>query len=639
MASPRTSIFGSGGANGITALYLANYAGAAKAFVDQKLLVQMDTLGIAGLTFDAQAPIGATQPRFGEYGYGGLEISPDGNFLYAANLGKRNLLKIDISGVDYAQLPTTAPTAADVVEISLPATYAGFTDGVEGYFRPTAMSEYAGVIYIGGTFDGSLLADDSAVRIVVLALDPADDSITEVFSYDPTAFTRGNFSYKGGIHTRWTAAPESGGGFTNPVPPMQPVVSDLTFDDYGALNLGVTDRSVYNLNSSNQVGYSIGTWRNPDGSFTLESGNSRGPLAGATVGTGTSPFDRVSPDGPGGQFFYDQSEGHPFLYSGGLLNIPGTDTVLGGWADALDLNAFGVRYNKTSDGQIKGGIHLGGGKQFAIVGVDAVCELGPIEIGNRVWQDLDDNGVQDAGEPAIAGVTVQLLDGSGAVISSVATTPDGNYVFSSDPARADAPGADYGIAGFAHGGTYTVRIPDAQGGSQQAALSGLFLIPKNGGADTIDSDADLSGGDAVVAVATGMEGENSHDYDFGFSASPPPCAISEIVVTAGPCNDNGTPGNAGDDFYLAAVTVGFASPPATGSLALTGDASASVPVGSLDSATSHTFSGVVLPADGAAKSITATFSADPACTLTNPAIAAVNACSSCAAAAALLAKP
>ena len=91
-----------------------------------------------------------------------------------------------------------------------------------------------------------------------------------------------------------------------------------------------------------------------------------------------------------------------------------------------------------------------------------------------------------------------------------------------------------------------------------------------------------------------------------------------------------TPGNAGDDFYLAAVTVGFASPPATGSLALTGDASASVPVGSLDSATSHTFSGVVLPADGAAKSITATFSADPACTLTNPAIAAVNACSSCA---------
>jgi len=29
-----------------------------------------------------------------------------------------------------------------------------------------------------------------------------------------------------------------------------------------------------------------------------------------------------------------------------------------------------------------------------------------VEIGNRVWNDLNANGIQDANEPGIAGVTV-----------------------------------------------------------------------------------------------------------------------------------------------------------------------------------------------------------------------------------------
>ncbi|MEZ5304874.1 MAG: SdrD B-like domain-containing protein [Verrucomicrobiales bacterium] len=122
-------------------------------------------------------------------------------------------------------------------------------------------------------------------------------------------------------------------------------------------------------------------------------------------------------------------------------------------------------------------------------------------------------------------------------------------------------------------------------------------------------------------------------------SAAPACEITAVTVSPGPCNDNGTPANGADDFYVASVTVTFSSAPAAGNLTLTGDASASVAVGSLDSATSHTFSGIVLPADGLAKSITATFSADAACTFANPAIAPVNSCASCAAQAPLLAKP
>ncbi|WP_254127280.1 SdrD B-like domain-containing protein [Aquihabitans sp. G128] len=50
-------------------------------------------------------------------------------------------------------------------------------------------------------------------------------------------------------------------------------------------------------------------------------------------------------------------------------------------------------------------------------------------IGDRVWEDLDHDGSQDAGEPGIEGVAVALLDGGGATIRTTATDSDGRYRF------------------------------------------------------------------------------------------------------------------------------------------------------------------------------------------------------------------
>ena len=36
----------------------------------------------------------------------------------------------------------------------------------------------------------------------------------------------------------------------------------------------------------------------------------------------------------------------------------------------------------------------------------------PINVGNFVWDDLDQDGRQDAGEPGLAGITVQLWNGA-----------------------------------------------------------------------------------------------------------------------------------------------------------------------------------------------------------------------------------
>ncbi|NOT44871.1 MAG: hypothetical protein HOP14_09760 [Acidobacteria bacterium] len=51
-------------------------------------------------------------------------------------------------------------------------------------------------------------------------------------------------------------------------------------------------------------------------------------------------------------------------------------------------------------------------------------------IGNFVWNDLNRNGVQDPGEPGIQGVTLHLLDSTGATVGTAITDADGFYLFS-----------------------------------------------------------------------------------------------------------------------------------------------------------------------------------------------------------------
>lgn len=102
------------------------------------------------------------------------------------------------------------------------------------------------------------------------------------------------------------------------------------------------------------------------------------------------------------------------------------------------------------------------------------------------------------------------------------------------------------------------------------------------------------------------------------NAIPPAgCSISDITaVNISACNNNGTPGISSDDTFTADVTVTFANAPATGTLNLSGDAVASVLVGSIG-ATSHTFSGLTMSANGTPIALTASFSADAACTLSD----------------------
>jgi LPXTG-motif cell wall-anchored protein len=58
-----------------------------------------------------------------------------------------------------------------------------------------------------------------------------------------------------------------------------------------------------------------------------------------------------------------------------------------------------------------------------------------VEIGDWVWEDLNKNGRQDAGEPAIPGVTVELYKVEGddlVLVDTTVTDADGEYTFTID---------------------------------------------------------------------------------------------------------------------------------------------------------------------------------------------------------------
>jgi uncharacterized surface anchored protein len=57
----------------------------------------------------------------------------------------------------------------------------------------------------------------------------------------------------------------------------------------------------------------------------------------------------------------------------------------------------------------------------------------PVSLGNKVFDDLNGNAIQDNREPGLEGVTVTLINGSGEEIATQTTGANGSYLFTGLP--------------------------------------------------------------------------------------------------------------------------------------------------------------------------------------------------------------
>ncbi|MBK7894234.1 MAG: carboxypeptidase regulatory-like domain-containing protein [Anaerolineaceae bacterium] len=123
----------------------------------------------------------------------------------------------------------------------------------------------------------------------------------------------------------------------------------------------------------------------------------------------------------------------------------------------------------------------------------------PASIGNYVWLDANQDGLQDADEFGIPGITVNLYNGSGTFIGTTTTGAFGSYGFTNLPP-----------------GDYYVEV----------IATGYTITQQNQGSDeALDSDIDTTTGE--TAVTTLIAGENDPTWDGGLYIIP--ASLGDLV--------------------------------------------------------------------------------------------------------------
>lgn len=159
-------------------------------------------------------------------------------------------------------------------------------------------------------------------------------------------------------------------------------------------------------------------------------------------------------------------------------------------------------------------------------------------LGDKVWNDLDQDGIQDPNELGISGVTVTLYDNSGNPIATTVTDANGNYYFSNLTP-----------------GTYSVGF---------SLPIGYVFSPQDNGGDGTDSDVNPSTG--MTSQVTLSAGQNNMTVDAGMYAQPSNTASLGNFVW-NDVNNNGVQDN--NEAGVPGVTVTLYGPDGTTVIAAT----------------------------------------------------------------------
>ncbi|HNI43223.1 MAG TPA: SdrD B-like domain-containing protein [Chitinophagales bacterium] len=500
-------------------------------------------LGVVGSNdTDRQLPINignnpsydpAAYDQVGKVGLGDIDISDDGRYLFVTNLYTKKILRLELNDV-------YNPTAVVSVHIfDLPAI--GCNNGV---LRPWGLKYYRGKLYVGavctgengGTNNNTGSPTDLYAYVLELSnpLGSGTISSTPLVSI-PLNYLKGDpFGSSQTNINQWYPWSHSTSDFiTNDNNVLigtlpQPILSDIEFDERGDIVLSMMDRAGHQYGIQNRkyltsastalvsdvisgdiliAGYNCGT-----NTYSVENN-------GSVVSQGTTYTGGVgNGEGIGGGEFFKGDKipgfGHLETGMGSAAILPGYNEMAFAVMDPIRTNSAGTVRMSTINGDTialsKYQVYQGNGitsgyfgKANGLGDIELSGSPAPLEIGNRVWTDTDEDGIQDANEAGIDGITVLLFEGSTQV--GTATTANGGQWYFNDSNT---------TGGLKPNTAYTVRVQSSAFPSGQSLTNANADGTTNG--DLRDSDASLVSGNAEIAYTTSDYGKNDHTLDMGF---------------------------------------------------------------------------------------------------------------------------
>lgn len=494
--------------------------------------------GLKGLDEAANDPTAFN--LVGKAGIGDIDLSDDGTILYLTNLFDKKLYAIEVATKTVKGSWTVPQTCSNNESVNFGLKY------------------YQGNLYIGQVCTAQTTQNRADLKATVYKFDGT--TFTAVLSL-PLDYTKGYvfINCVGTDISKWQPWANDFSKFTicgNPPGATtlfypQPILSDIEFDPTtDNMILGFRDRSGDQAGLNNFLltgglnpnGYAyegmtggdiLAASLNANGTYTLEQNGKVGTLTGGTA----------NGQGPGGGEFFvgeDFSNGqqlnHQEVSMGALAVRPGSQEIVQTVFDPVtgtpdSYRSGGVRFFNAQNGKAVDAFQLYQitsvgtlGKANGLGDLELLCDPAPIEIGDRVWKDLNNNGIQDPGEPPLVGVTVKLSDAAGNVWGTAITDANGQYRFSSAPGTSTAS-AKYGLP-ILPNTNYTLKItslgndPSVQGVglTSVSPVIGETANATNTGTTIHNSDAFVVAGFPTIYLKTGVAGANNHSYDFGLKS-------------------------------------------------------------------------------------------------------------------------
>lgn len=488
--------------------------------------------------------------KVGRIGLGALAISPDNRSLWVTNLHHRSIVRIDIS--------PDGKTVRDVEEFDLTDT---LTDDEDMRVFGLSESPLTGEMFLAVTYTAEASQDRDDLHAYVYSFRPdAPQDLRRVLDF-PLNYTRGlaGFQTLRAEYNPWYNDPAvvQTRPWSGPIHLMgypTPQLSDVRYL-HGDLIIGIRDQSSSVSSYDTFVGPGLNTpvynravggemlkaGPNGDGTYSIEDNGVVNGVKG--TGSGVSSFTS-GPTGPD-KFFRDHwttFAGRVIEHLGSMVVIPtrqdgiletGIHVAGGGWQvgtrrfEQSAGNFVGARGALVMTGQNVRGANPKGNSLGELTLMSAAA---PIEIGNFVWYDVDNDGIQDPGEEPVPGATVSLYetdhDGARTLVAQTVTDAHGQYYFSSDVSRNNDtlnPGSPYALRTFTD---YAVGIDNPDDYASGGPLDGWHATERDLG-DASSSDRDRNDSDGRVdpqesdypyaEISTGGPGQNDHSIDFGYS--------------------------------------------------------------------------------------------------------------------------